>query len=63
MITQEQIDRINQLAHKKKSEGLTPEETEEQKILYREYINAFKTNLKAQLDNIEFVDEEDNKKN
>ena len=29
MITQEKIDRINQLAHKKKNEGLTEEEKQE----------------------------------
>lgn len=63
MITQDQIDRINQLAHKKKSVGLTEDEIKEQKILYKEYINAFRTNLKAQLDNIEFVDNVDNTKN
>ena len=60
MITQEQIDRINELAKKKKTLGLTEEEQAEQKRLYREYIDAFKANLKAQLETIEVVD--DNKK-
>ena len=57
-ITQEMIDRINQLAKKKKTEGLTDEEAAEQKVLYREYIDAFKDNLKAQLEMIEVVDED-----
>ena len=56
MITQEMIDRINVLSKKSKNEGLTPEEAEEQKLLRRAYIDAFKANLKSQLDNIEFVD-------
>ncbi len=60
MVTKEQIDRINELAKKKKAEGLTAEEQEEQKVLYRAYIDAFKANLKAQLETIEIVD--DNKK-
>lgn len=60
MITQEQIDRINELAKKKKTLGLTEEEQAEQKRLYREYIDAFKANLKAQLETIEIAD--DNKK-
>ncbi|MGN1414498.1 MAG: DUF896 domain-containing protein [Anaerovoracaceae bacterium] len=55
-ITQEMIDRINELAHKKKTEGLTEEELGEQKMLYRAYIDAFKANLRSQLENIEFVD-------
>ena len=33
VITQEMIDRINELAHKKKNEGLTEEEIGEQKML------------------------------
>ena len=41
-ITQEMIERINELAKKKKSEGLTDEEAAEQKKLYKEYIDAFK---------------------
>lgn len=57
MITQEMIDRINELSRKKKAEGLTEEETIEQKALYKEYIAAFRANLKSQLDNIEFVDD------
>lgn len=56
-ITQEMIDRINELAKKKKAEGLTEEETAEQKVLYREYIDAFKANLRAQLEMIEVVEE------
>ena len=43
--------------HKEKREGLTSEEKEEQQKLRREYIDAFKANLKSQLDNIEIVDE------
>ena len=57
MITQEMIDRINELAKKKKAEGLTEEEAAEQKVLYREYIDAFKANLRAQLEMIEVVEE------
>ena len=46
MITQEMIDRINELAKKKKTVGLTEEEAAEQKVLYKEYIAAFRANLK-----------------
>ena len=50
MITQEKIDRINALAKKAKSpEGLTPEEQAERTALRREYIDAFKQSLTAQL--------------
>lgn len=51
MITQEKIDRINFLARKSKSEGLNEEEKLEQEKLRREYIDAYKANLRAQLDN------------
>lgn len=59
---QEKIDRINALARKAKSEGLTAEEIAEQKILRREYIDSVKQNLKAQLDNTYLVDENGNKR-
>lgn len=51
------IARINELAHKKKAEGLTAEEQAEQKVLYKEYLAGIRGQLKAQLDNIEVVDE------
>ena len=49
---QSKLDRINALAKKAKSpEGLTPEETAERDALHREYIDAYKRSLTAQLDN------------
>ena len=48
---QKKIDRINELASKAKTpQGLTPEELRERDILRREYIDAFKASLTAQLD-------------
>ena len=51
------LARINELAHKKKSVGLTQEELVEQKALYKEYLAGIRGQLKAQVDNIEIVDE------
>ncbi|MGF6375522.1 uncharacterized protein YnzC (UPF0291/DUF896 family) [Clostridiales Family XIII bacterium PM5-7] len=57
MITNEQIERINQLAKKAKTpEGLTEAEKAEQKTLRDEYIASFRANLKSQLDQIEIVE-------
>ena len=53
---QKKIDRINELARKKKAEGLTPEEVEEQAALRAEYIAGFRASLTAQLDNTVVVD-------
>jgi len=50
----EKIDRINELAKKKE---LTEEEKLEQKQLRQEYIDEYKNNLKAQLDNTYIVDD------
>ena len=58
MITEEKIARINELARKAKGEGLTEEEMTEQAILRKEYVASVRENLKAQLDSIEYVDEE-----
>lgn len=49
---EEKIRRINELYHKAKEEGLTEEEKKEQKILRQEYIEAFRENLRGQLNNI-----------
>lgn len=49
------IDRINELARKQKSVGLTDEEKSEQKALREEYLSLVKRNLTAQLDNTYIV--------
>lgn len=56
------LQRINELAHKAKTEGLTEEETRERDVLRREYLAAFQKNLTAQLDNTYIVDEKGNKR-
>ena len=53
MMDNEKIDRINTLAHKAKSVGLTEEEKKEQAELRKEYLAAVRQNLKAQLNNID----------
>lgn len=51
-MTQEKIDRINELARKAKTPGgLTPEELAERDVLRREYIDSYKRSLIGQLDN------------
>lgn len=52
------VRRINELARKAKGEGLTAEEKEEQSMLRRKYIDAFKASLRSQLDNIKLVDKD-----
>lgn len=60
---QEQIDRINELAHKAKTPaGLTEAEKAEQAVLRRAYIDAVLGNLKGQLDNTYIVDEQGHKR-
>ena len=60
---QSKIDRINVLARKSKTEGLTEEEKAEQAVLRREYIDSVKASLCAHLDNTYIVDEHGNKRN
>ena len=43
------IERINALAHKAKTQGLTPEEKQEQTALRREYLADIRASLQAQL--------------
>ena len=47
------IGRINELARKAKTEGLTEAELREQALLRKEFIDDFRRNLRSQLDNID----------
>ncbi len=58
----EKINRINELAHKSKTVGLTDEEKQEQAVLRREYIDSFKASLVGQLENTYIIDEKGNKR-
>lgn len=55
------INRINELAKKAKTVGLTDDEKKEQVKLRREYIDSVKGNLRSQLDNTYVLDENNNK--
>ena len=56
------IARINELAHKNKTEGLNEEELAERDKLRRIYIDAYKASLVGQLENTYIVDEKGNKR-
>lgn len=58
MITPELLARINELARKKRTVGLTEEELAEQKELYKIYLAAIRGQVTSLLDSIEFVDAE-----
>ena len=55
------IARINELAKKAKTEGLTAEELQERDKLRRIYIDSVKANLVGQLENTYYVDAKGNK--
>ncbi|WP_054024640.1 DUF896 domain-containing protein [Bacillus sp. FJAT-28004] len=54
------IERINELARKNKSEGLSDQEMVEREELRKQYLTVFKGNFRQQLDKIEIVDDKDN---
>lgn len=51
------IQRINELAKKARTTGLTDLEKIEQDALRKEYIASVRRNFKAQLDSIRYVDD------
>lgn len=50
-MTKEKVARINELARKKKTVGLTPAELEEQAALRQEYLADFRAGFREQLNN------------
>ena len=58
VMEKEQIERINELARKKKAEGLTEEELKEQAELRAQYLREFRANMEATLQAVR-VEQED----
>lgn len=59
MLPKEQIQRINELAKKAKTEeGLTLSEQVEQKKLREQYIKAFRSGMRNHIEGMKVVDEE-----
>ncbi len=54
-MNEKKIERINELYHKSKGEGLTEEEKEEQQKLRQEYIASVRNNIRSQLDHVTVV--------
>ena len=59
---QSKIDRINELARKAKTEGLTDAEIQERDNLRKEYVAAVRASLTAQLDNTYIQDQQGKKR-
>ena len=62
MLEKCKMDRINELARLSKVRPLNEAEKMEQAILRAEYLEKFRAGLKAQLDQIEIVDTEEEKR-
>nr|WP_308499415.1 DUF896 domain-containing protein [uncultured Agathobacter sp.] len=57
-MTQEKIQRINELYRKSQAEGLSEAEKKEQDLLRKEYIANVKKNLRNQLNNIDMINDD-----
>ena len=57
----ERLKRINELAKKAKTVGLTDEEKTERDKLRKEYLLDFRKKVRAQIERIDFVDENGNR--
>ncbi|SIT66902.1 DUF896 domain-containing protein [Edaphobacillus lindanitolerans] len=60
MLSPEKLARINELASKKKTIGLSMEEAKEQSALRKEYLDAFRSTMKDTIENVTVIDPEGN---
>ena len=60
-MTQERIDRLNELARKNKAEGLTEAEISERAVLREAYLASIRESLTVHLDNTYYVDADGSK--
>ena len=58
-MTQEKINRLNELARRSRTAPLSSDEKAEQQALRQEYLAAIRRNLRATLESIEVVDAPD----
>ncbi|TKD71595.1 DUF896 domain-containing protein [Pseudalkalibacillus hwajinpoensis] len=58
MLSQDKIQRINELSRKSKESSLTEAEKKEQKELRQEYLKSLRSSFDNQLHSIKVVDEE-----
>lgn len=58
MLDPKKIERINELARKKKTVGLTQVEQDEQLLLRQEYLEAFRGGMRNHIEGLKVVDEE-----
>lgn len=57
MLFEDQLKRINELAKKKKTTGLTAAELEEQARLRNAYLEAFRSGMRNNIEGMKIVDE------
>ena len=60
MLDPKKIERINELARKKKIVGLTQVEQDEQLLLRQEYLEAFRGGMRNHIEGLKVVDEDGN---
>ena len=61
-MTEELLSRINELARKSRSEGLTEAEKAEQAELRQQYIKGFRQGFENTMNNVYIMDKDGNKK-
>jgi uncharacterized protein YnzC (UPF0291/DUF896 family) len=60
MLSKEKMARINELANKAKTSGLTETEAKEQSALRSEYLTTFRSSMLDTLTNTKFIDPKGN---
>ena len=60
MLSEEKLNRIKELSQKRKTDGLTAEESEERQKLHQEYLESFRKNMRSHIEQIRVYDVEGN---
>lgn len=60
MLVPEKMKRINELAKKSKTAGLSIEEAKEQSALRQEYLSTFRNTMRGTIENVTVIDPEGN---